>query len=69
MDSEKLSEDEMKQIMINKATNWGYTDLRPLTEDETKTVNESLKQLKEIEKKTALSPEFSCTLCRSLAHS
>jgi len=49
MDSKNLNEDEMK-YMADKASNWGYTDLTPLTEDENKIMNAHVKYLKEMEK-------------------
>jgi hypothetical protein len=49
MDSKNLSEEDMK-YMSDKASNWGYTDLTPLTEDENKIMNAHVKYLKEMEK-------------------
>jgi len=49
MDSKNHSEEDMK-YMSDKASNWGYTDLTPLTEDENKIMNAHVKYLKEMEK-------------------
>jgi hypothetical protein len=43
------SSEEMK-YMADKASNRGYTDLTPLTEDENATMNAHVKYLKEMEK-------------------
>jgi hypothetical protein len=49
MDSNNLSEEDMKH-MSDKASNWGYTELTPLTEDENQIMNTHVKYLKEMEK-------------------
>ena len=49
MDPSEMSEEE-KQSILDKASNWGYTKLRPSTEDETKLLNEHLKKFNETEK-------------------